>query len=288
MIGYHVTTDKKFARYKTTGAILPPVRFWPNELTARRWAKRTGRNIILQIEYTQSFPLPDHKPARWTGELIRDFVEVEGRMKETGILFNGEMVRAILDGRKSVTRRVVKPQPEMVFDGESLPDGNTYGGWEPILPPWSKWPYQIGDRLWVRETHWVNCAGNKDGSGKDIIYRADDPNWPYGWRPSIFMPRWASRITLEIVNVRVERLQEITEEDAEKEGIRRTDAEGMRSWPWLGADHPTKGTPKVFPSARQAFASLWDSTTDKHPWSINPYVWVIEFKRVAKQLGGRS
>lgn len=77
MIGYHVTTDKKLARYQITGAILPPVRFWPNELTARRWAKRTGRNIILQIEYTQAYPLPDHKPAKWTGELIRDFVEVK-------------------------------------------------------------------------------------------------------------------------------------------------------------------------------------------------------------------
>ena len=73
MIGYHVTTPKKLDRYNNTGAILPPVRFWPNELTAKRWAKRTGRTIIVKIECEKSYPLPDHKPARWTSELIRNF-----------------------------------------------------------------------------------------------------------------------------------------------------------------------------------------------------------------------
>lgn len=77
MIGYHVTTHKKLSRYETTGAILPPVRFWPNELTARRWAKRTGRTVILRIEAGKSYPLPDHKPARWTDEVIRTWERIE-------------------------------------------------------------------------------------------------------------------------------------------------------------------------------------------------------------------
>jgi len=205
-------------------------------------------------------------------------------VKETGILFNGEMVRAILDGRKSVTRRVVKPQPEMVFDGESLPDGNTYGGWEPMLPQWSKWPYQTGDRLWVRET-WK--LWEDPGDGHDwILYRAggkmsfpnvqylDMPNDPFAdkWRPSIFMPRWASRITLEIVSVRCERLQEITEDDAEKEGAD----------PEFEVDAATFCRGGKIPASTHVlgFKHLWDSTTDKHPWSSNPLVWVIEFKRV--------
>lgn len=73
MTGYHVTTDKKLQRYRETGVILPPVRFWPNLLTAKRWAKRTGRNRILQISVNLSYPLPDHKPARWTGETIHSY-----------------------------------------------------------------------------------------------------------------------------------------------------------------------------------------------------------------------
>jgi len=73
MVGYHVTTQKKLARYKETGCILPPVRFWPNKQTAQRWAKRTGRDVILKIECSESYPLPDHKPARWTGEIIRSY-----------------------------------------------------------------------------------------------------------------------------------------------------------------------------------------------------------------------
>jgi hypothetical protein len=71
MTGYHVTTPKKLERYRKTGAILPPVRFWPNEYTARRWAKRTGRSVILEIDVEKSSPLPDHRSARWTDEVVR-------------------------------------------------------------------------------------------------------------------------------------------------------------------------------------------------------------------------
>jgi len=73
MIGYHVTTPKKLDKYKSTGGILPPVRFWPNLETAKRWAKRTSRTIILQIEYGIAYPLPDHKPAKWTPEIIKRY-----------------------------------------------------------------------------------------------------------------------------------------------------------------------------------------------------------------------
>lgn len=77
MIGYHVTTLKKLSRYYTTGAILPPVRFWPNEETAKRWMKRTGRDTLLKIKCEVSHPLPDHKPAKWTNELIRKWEVIE-------------------------------------------------------------------------------------------------------------------------------------------------------------------------------------------------------------------
>lgn len=76
MIGYHVTTERKVARYKNTRAILPPVRFWPNLTTARRWAKRTGRNVIIKIKTETFYPLPDHKPAYWTPDTIYSWDEV--------------------------------------------------------------------------------------------------------------------------------------------------------------------------------------------------------------------
>lgn len=201
---------------------------------------------------------------------------------EKPILFSGPMVRAILDGRKTMTRRVITPQPEMEMDGEILPDGTGGYGWEPVLPPWSKWPYQVGGRLWVRET-WKLWEDPEDGHDW-VLYRAggkmsfpnepylDMPNNPFSdkWRPSIFMPRWASRITLEITNVRVERLQEITEEDAIKEGI---ELKILKIW-----RPPDEEIPYT---RRDHFEALWDSIKGKtHPWSSDPWVWVIEFKRI--------
>ena len=84
MIGYHVTTTNKLERYKSTGVILPPVRFWPNEYTAKKWAKKTLRDVVLKIKYGNSFPLPDHKPARWTPEIIRYFklITIENKKGE--------------------------------------------------------------------------------------------------------------------------------------------------------------------------------------------------------------
>ena len=156
---------------------------------------------------------------------------------ERPIIFKGEMVRAILDGRKTMTRRLNKQ--------------------------WLK--VKKGDRLWVRET-W--CAENRE----IIHYRAD--GWEYeddagaGWKPSIFMPRWASRINLEATaDARLERLQEISEEDAIKESF-------MGQEPYYVDVYQTTDS---YPIAQ--FACYWDSLNPKSPWKDNPAVVVIEFKK---------
>jgi hypothetical protein len=148
-----------------------------------------------------------------------------------------------------------------------LSDGNAYGGWEPKLPPWSKWPYQLGDTLWVRET-WAYST-DYDGDvilNRKILYRADGEKTilPSTWRPSIHMPRWASRINLEVTGVRVERLKDITEEDALAEGV-------------ISSDYD-----KTY---RYAFSVLWDSINAKrgYGWAANPWVWVIEFRHMGRE-----
>ena len=194
-------------------------------------------------------------------------------MKEHPILFSGEMVRAILDGRKTMTRRVIKPQPV------SIPEAKVaHANW---IMQNRTCPYgQPGDRLWVRET-WkptrASCAiaTGIDGPGTYVRYRADDSRRTVAhsmkcrgadrepWHPSIFMPRWASRITLEITEVRVERVQDITEEDAKAEA----------------PPFPFDYTPASY---RSLFRALWDSLNAKrgYGWAANPWVWVISFKRV--------
>ncbi|GKW27807.1 hypothetical protein AB6D34_09215 [Pectobacterium brasiliense] len=215
-------------------------------------------------------------------------------MKERGIIFNGEMVRATLDGLKTQTRRVVRHQPDE--DGLARLSG---GPWMDTSEKVYRCPYgEVGDRLWVRET-W-SLLGNEDacpidwndnlvkGGGVDAarIYRAsceqkpgdyglwsipDDADWkPHtddmkfegAWTPSIHMPRWASRITLEITDVRVERLNDISEEDAKAEGcINSLHLQGGRF-------------------ANENFAWLWQSIYGAESWDANPWVWVIVFKRI--------
>jgi ribosomal protein L37E len=204
-------------------------------------------------------------------------------MKERPILFSAPMVNAILDGIKMMTRRVVNPQPILVpeiKDGgitvdESLilPDGDQTQRVKDRKPPFG-WNIKLlflanskclhggrGDRLWVRETF-------ATGYGK-VFYRATDDMSSCGmkvpWKPSIFMPRKASRITLEIVSVRVERVQDISETDAIHEGVQPC---GHDSY------HTDQHT--------CAFQSLWDSLNAKrgYGWAKNPWVWVIEFKRI--------
>ena len=179
-------------------------------------------------------------------------------MRERPILFTAPMVRAILDDRKTMTRRAVKPQPTLdhglVFEGIAL------GKFGAVSDSVIACPYgTIGDRLWLREA-W---AGGVDFG--TVIYKADGTELPpYNgarWYPSIHMFRRDSRITLEITNVRVERLHEITEEDAEKEGVSFTQYTNA--------------------NARLHFMELWDSIYgNKYPRSSNPWVWVIEFRKV--------
>jgi hypothetical protein len=193
-------------------------------------------------------------------------------MKELPILFSAPMVRAILEGRKTQTRRIVKVRPagaEVVVHNGRV--------WKPARVDYAGFvecPYgQPGDRLWVRETFLLR------GNGTHCVYRADSDlieaagfGAMYGgWKPSIFMPRKFSSITLEVTGVRVERLQEISERDAQAEGI----------------DDPTC-TEEVTPATGYAtysyatsFAKLWDSINAKRaPWASNPWVWCISFRRI--------
>lgn len=208
-------------------------------------------------------------------------------VKERPILFSGPMVRAIIDGRKTQTRRVIKPQPECIdHDVWKLKDGSILTTQETAeylfhevygthgTPYGSLWP-NGGDRLWVRETFRPIETGMNAGSWD---YRADDPGASgkgfMPWKPSIFMPRAASRITLEITDVRVERLNEISEADAKAEGI---EPFGDRDW-WYSGELRKLGQRTTNPV--WAFQSLWESINGKDSWAVNPWVWAITFKKV--------
>lgn len=145
-------------------------------------------------------------------------------------------------------------------------------------------PYgQPGDRLWVRETWAVPSSGPSSELGPDDAdevayaassYHGDLSNPAIRWRPSIHMPRWASRLTLKVTDVRVQRLQEISEEDAKAEGVT---FDG--TW-WSGGNHRIKGTPKCLPNPRDAYADLWTSINGPDSWDANPWCWCISFKRI--------
>lgn len=211
-------------------------------------------------------------------------------MKERPILFSGPMVRAILEGRKTQTRRVVKPSWIAAAQSAGESDGpetvNKY--WVDICPYGA-----AGDMLWVKET-WGLCSphdptywragsirGIPESELREQFLVEHRQNWithpdSAYWRPSIHMPRWASRITLEITGVRVERLQDMHESDAESEGV-----EIRNGW-CLGAVHPIKSHQKIFATQIQAFQSIWQSINGRGSWDANPWVWVIEFRRVEK------
>lgn len=214
-------------------------------------------------------------------------------MTERPILFSGPMVRAILEGCKTQTRRLVKQlvnatgvqdvyhRPDGNFIGTHLPVGQGVGITDVFACPYGR----MGDRLWVRETF---AFINNSDFGKESYYEyragtdgkclpgnwpddcRDDPERPR-WKPSIHMPRVASRIMLEITDIRAERLQDISCTDAEAEGVFRHIAE--------------HSIDKVFRSergtvAKQRYNQVWESINGKGSWDKNPWVWVVCFKRV--------
>jgi hypothetical protein len=218
--------------------------------------------------------------------------------KERPILFSALMVKALLEGRKTQTRRIVKPRKDMNFGCLLYPNelaGEVNNGVMDNCP----WP--LGNRLWVRETFAIvprtayRCSDGvqqtlrPDDDHDAAIYRSGWERSKSGfvWRPSIFMPRWASRITLEIVSVRVERLQDISQEDAIAEGLKGItkdgklvkygipDADGLpgtdnTGWPWQDW--------RISPI--DAYQKLWESINGKGSWDKNPWVWVISFRRM--------
>ena len=213
-------------------------------------------------------------------------------MKERGMIFNGEMVRAILDGRKTQTRRPIKWKQTRLTEIGEREDGSKWP-WsedaEHACDFWHPCPFgAVGDRIWVRET-WARY--NIDQNSHDIAYRATTPeDWPEEgrWRPSIHMPRWASCILLEITNVRVERLNAISEEDAQREGVHtevwdqtvvaRNYAARDEFFQFWSEDMPHYV--EMNQLYRSSFRSLWESIYGAENWLANPWVWVIEFKRV--------
>ncbi len=222
------------------------------------------------------------------------------------ILFNGEMVRAILDGRKTVTRRIIKFPKNKYTD--RFPNANKVAlrdlktekacfSEEPFYSVQVKAPCQPGDILYVRETWFyemylhdkVPCEPDLP-SGRyshRYVYKADAPDYPVGidvgatgWRPSIHMPKEAARIWLKVTDVRVERLQDITEEQAMAEGA--IDNRGFINSP--------ENEYQDIHSAREHFKKIWDSTIkksdlDRYGWGANLWVWVIEFERCERPKG---
>lgn len=182
--------------------------------------------------------------------------------KERGIIFGAESVRGILDGSKTLTRRVLKGAVGFVCShcGESY---SVCDRGSRIIRVPKPCPYgKPGDRLWVREGFREMKSG--------IDYKADhEYRIGFTWKPSIHMPRKFSRITLEVVSVRVERLHEISEADAKAEGMLLIDEP-------MHADEPIERY-----SARARFRAEWEKINGKkHPWASNPWVWRIEFRRV--------
>lgn len=212
-------------------------------------------------------------------------------VKERPILFSGPMVRAILDGQKTVTRRAVKTQPR------SKGDIGSYGVGQPFIrhPDPTKrnpeCPYgRPGDRLWVRETTEIDeqtsdsvALSRYAADQQPVLYSGCEnadyngtvAHWNYPRRscPSIHMPRWASRIMLEITAIRVERLQAITDEQALAEGVRLyADHAALGDW------YHVDGIETYSADPRKSFELLWGLTGGN--WQANPWVWVVEFKRV--------
>ena len=239
--------------------------------------------------------------------------------KSRPILFSGEMVRAILDGRKTMTRRIIKPQPDAVEvhtfksgsrEGKQWDLLRCYNPPDRLKPCASGWsldcpgPFRVlakpGDLLWVRETHALELDEMR------VVYKADrfcqrfevfssppsisDSFWlssdyaPARWRPSIHMPRWASRLTLRVDDVRVERLQDISEDDAEAEGVAiyyGCNACGEEPLPVEGRCKECHSCDLArAQNAIPRFRSLWESINGEGSWDANPFAWVVSFTKI--------
>lgn len=227
--------------------------------------------------------------------------------KERPILFSGPMVRALLDGRKTQTRRVIKPQPDSVknfgravpYRRASPPQDMPSAKYEvPIVYPYGA----PGDCLWVKETWGLNDtiyggdqpipkARPADLPPEGLVFFATEDDTEIRnelrWRPSIHMPRWASRLTLEITEVRVERLQEVSQADAAAEGLMTwlgRDCDGdprldgrmydFTAWGWQQPTHESDG----FMSAYAAYRDLWKHINGPDSWDANPWVWAVSFR----------
>jgi len=260
-------------------------------------------------------------------------------MSERGILFSAPMVRALLAGQKTQTRRLYKPRRpapwEIVDEGD---DGKPWPFWQDEYGDFHALPSPFGsagDRLWVRET-WQYAGFTEDGypfircraDDKTHLCERIDPAWSDRltdiwaklsetanfeidgkaadrvWRPAIFMPRWASRIALEIASVRLERLQDISEADARTEGVEpwstqetwhvlRKDGTGgdmfvepdKAAWERMGIEYVQRRPAQQLSTARDEFARLWDRINgERRAWVSNPYVWVVTFRVVSPAL----
>ncbi|MBR7747420.1 hypothetical protein [Undibacterium baiyunense] len=202
-------------------------------------------------------------------------------MKQRPILFSAPMVRALLDGSKTQTRRIITPQPQAVSENKIIDwEGDAKVLAQLLKQSGKECPYgQVGDQLWVRETWrtddsldskapstFASWPVKYEADGKVLTHGAFHGNTKGKTRTSIHMPRWASRITLEITGVRVERLQDISEEDAMSEGA----IGGHGAIP----NYQYAATPV------EHFKHIWESINGAESWEANPWVWVLEFKRV--------
>lgn len=193
-------------------------------------------------------------------------------MADRRIIFSASMIAALLAGRKTQTRQILKPQPDArttdvsvcrdVWMGCGL---SSSGSGISQRDRWQKLPYAVGDRLWAKETWSYWPAENPTCERDNVIYRATDDDWEcrmFDWRPSIHMPRWASRLTLLVTDVRVERLNDISQADVSAEGITQRD----------GA--PIAGAVAGW---HEPFALLWNGINGPDAWAANPWVVVVGF-----------
>lgn len=214
-------------------------------------------------------------------------------MREIPILFSTPMVQAILDGRKTMTRRAVKAMsmqdfltPDLI---SSAPKCELVGNWIQLHHPKGgpltciKCPYgQPGDILWVRETwqHTKVLGLNIEDENYGYVYKADGQPWEdfegWTWKPSIHMPKEACRIRLKVTDVKVERLQDISEADAIAEGIERVAHYGTTGY--MLYTEPDAAYSDI--DAVYSFESLWQSINGKESWEQNPWVWVVKFERI--------